>query len=75
MANSTEKGQQTKPSGPPYAPQVWMLGGAPKKSVDVPVMSVFLVLFIGSAATHMTIFQINRKHGKKFLMSALLFGM
>jgi len=32
------------------------------------------VLFIGSAVTHMTIFQRNKKRGHKFIFNALLFG-
>ncbi|KAJ9634650.1 hypothetical protein H2199_008935 [Coniosporium tulheliwenetii] len=62
------------PSGGPYPPQVWQLGGAPSKSVDIPVTAVFLALFIGGAATHMTIFQRNKRRGHKFVLSLLLFG-
>jgi hypothetical protein len=62
------------PKGPPYPPTTWALGGKPDKTVDVAVTSVFLVLFITCAAAHMIIFQLNRKHGRKFLMSVLLFG-
>jgi len=40
----------------------------------VPITAVFLVLFMGGAATHMTIFQLNRRKGHKFLFSAMLFG-
>lgn len=67
--------QQVQDNGGPYEPQIWQLGGRPEVSVDVPVTAVFLGLFIIGAATHMTIFQLNRKKGHKFLMSALLFGM
>jgi MFS family permease len=50
------------------------LGGKPEKNVDIPATVVFLVLFIGAAASHMTIFQLNRRHGHKFLFSVLIFG-
>lgn len=60
--------------GPPYAPSAWALGGRNEKSVDVPITAVFLVLFIIGAACHMTIFQLNKKRGHKFIFSAVLFG-
>jgi hypothetical protein len=62
------------PQGPPYAPQIWQLGGAPDKSVDVPVSAVLLAMFIGAAAIHMTILQKNNKRGHKFLFSGVMFG-
>ncbi|KAF1985019.1 hypothetical protein K402DRAFT_422318 [Aulographum hederae CBS 113979] len=58
----------------PYPSPAWSLGGRPTVGVDVPITAVFLVLFIAGAATHMTIFQLNRRKGHKFLMSALIFG-
>jgi hypothetical protein len=63
-----------KIQGPPYLPTTWALGGTPKKSVDIPITAVFLVLFMISAATHMKIFQRNNKKGHKFLFNAALFG-
>jgi hypothetical protein len=50
------------------------MGGVPKIGVDVPITAVFLALFIGAAAIHMTIFQLNQRRGHKFIFSALLFG-
>lgn len=35
---------------------------------------MLLVLFVACAATHMTIFQINKKRDHKFLFSGLMFG-
>lgn len=35
---------------------------------------MLLALFVGSAAMHMTIFQINQRRGHKFIFSVLLFG-
>jgi len=58
----------------PYAPTTWGLGGATVSHVDTPITAVFLVLFIISAATHMTIFQLNNRRSHKFLLSGLLFG-
>jgi Protein of unknown function (DUF3112) len=49
-------------------------GGVPTLGIDVPIAAVFLLLFIGSAVGHMTIFKINKKKGRKFVMSALMFG-
>lgn len=42
--------------------------------VDIPITAVFMFLFICCAATHMTIFQLNRRRGHKFIMSGLMFG-
>lgn len=50
------------------------MGGQPNRQTDVPICAVFLVLFISMAATHMAIFQINRRHDHKFFFSMLLFG-
>ncbi|KAI8935146.1 hypothetical protein NX059_007739 [Plenodomus lindquistii] len=65
---------QSTDHGPPWLPDTWSLGGAPKKSIDVPVTAVFLALFIVGAATHMTILQLNKKRGHKFLFNGVLFG-
>ncbi|KAF2658755.1 hypothetical protein K491DRAFT_245173 [Lophiostoma macrostomum CBS 122681] len=62
------------PKGPPYAPQIWQLGGAPEKKVDIPISAVFLALYMGAAAIHMIIFQKNKKRGHKFLFSGVMFG-
>jgi hypothetical protein len=58
----------------PYPPFAAGLGGSPTKTLDDPITSVFLVLFIIGAVTHMTILQVNLHRGKKFIMSGLLFG-
>ncbi|KAK0620265.1 hypothetical protein B0T14DRAFT_480985, partial [Immersiella caudata] len=58
----------------PYLPQTAQLGGIPTTNLDVPICAVFLALFVGGAAANMTVFQVNRKHGYKFLFSGLLFG-
>ena len=60
--------------GPPYLPKTASIGGVPTKSVDVPICAVFLFLFMVGAAGNMTILQLNRRKGHKFLMSGLLFG-
>ena len=61
--------------GPPYLPTTWALGGIPTKGVDIPITAVLLVMYIGSAIWHMTIFQLNNRRGHKFIFNALLFGM
>lgn len=65
---------QTMPQHKPYPPRVAGLGLIPTKSLDDPITSVFLVLFVLGAAAHMTILQVNLRRGKKFIMSGLLFG-
>ena len=50
------------------------LGGVPSTSVDVPITAIFLILFLIGAATHMAIFQMNKRKGHKFLMSGMCFG-
>jgi len=70
----------SSPGGPilpakgPYLPTTAGIGGIPTKSVDDPITSVFLVLFVMGAAAHMTILQINLRRKKKFVMSGLIFG-
>ncbi|KAF3007485.1 hypothetical protein E8E13_005162 [Curvularia kusanoi] len=59
---------------PPYPPRNWSLGGLATKSTDIPITSVFLFLYICLAATHMTIFQLNKRRGHKFLFNGALFG-
>lgn len=61
-------------SGPPYAADIAQVGGVPTVAVDVPISSVLIVCYICLAATHMTIFQVNRKREHKFIFSAMLFG-
>lgn len=60
--------------GGPYASKVAGLGGLPTITVDVPICAVFLALFLGAGAAHMTIFRKNRKRGHKFIPSAVTFG-
>ncbi|KAJ9145188.1 Family c-likeg-protein-coupled receptor protein [Coniochaeta hoffmannii] len=50
------------------------MGGRPDRELDIPICAVFLVLFVSMAATHMTVFQFNRRRDHKFLFSMLLFG-
>lgn len=51
-----------------------VVGGIPTISLDVAVCSVFLALFVMLAASHMAIFQINKRRGHKFIFSGLCFG-
>ena len=59
---------------PPYPAKTAALGGLPTVGVDVPICSVFLVLFIIGAVAHMTILQANEKKGHRFLISGMTFG-
>ncbi|KAJ5613353.1 hypothetical protein N7510_006547 [Penicillium lagena] len=61
-------------SGGPYPSKEAGLGGLPTTVPDIPVCGVFMFLYLCFAATNMTIFQRNRRRGKKFVMSAVLFG-
>jgi len=60
----------------PYVPPIAFLGGVPNITTDVPILSVFLLLFVGGAITHMAIFQVNNRKDPRhfFLLSALTFG-
>jgi len=58
----------------PYPPTNAGLGGSPTTGLDDPITSIFLVLFLIGAITHMTIFQVNKRRGHKFIMSGMTFG-
>ncbi|KAH6718076.1 hypothetical protein BKA61DRAFT_297243 [Leptodontidium sp. MPI-SDFR-AT-0119] len=73
-ATMSQRPQPPQPHHPPYPPPMAGLGGVPTKTLDVPITSVFLFLFVLGAAAHMTILQVNMKRGHKFIISALLFG-
>lgn len=74
MSSPEAEGVHEAPSGPPYPPRTASLGGTPTKTTDIPLSAVFLVIFMGSAAAHMIIFQLNRRKGHKFLLSGVCFG-
>ncbi|KAI5236654.1 hypothetical protein E4T43_08503 [Aureobasidium subglaciale] len=65
---------QTIQHGPPYAPTTAAVGGHPTIPTDIPVLSIFLILYILGAVSNMTIFQLNRRRGHKFLASWAMFG-
>ncbi|OAL54409.1 hypothetical protein IQ07DRAFT_595923 [Pyrenochaeta sp. DS3sAY3a] len=73
MSSQNGTAASRAPQGPPYAPQTWALGGAPVKQVDIPVQTIFMFLFMVSAAVHMKIFQKNRARGFKFLPNLFIF--
>lgn len=60
--------------GGPYPSTTAGMGGAPSVTPDIPVCAVFMALYIGFAATNMTIFQKNRRRNHKFVLSGMLFG-
>ncbi|KAI5463261.1 hypothetical protein BGZ63DRAFT_380952 [Mariannaea sp. PMI_226] len=77
MSSQSPPGHGTIPmqqSGPPYLPTTAGLGGRPSVKVDDPISAIILAFFVAGAAFNMTIFQINRRRGHKFVLSALLFG-
>ncbi|KAL2064624.1 hypothetical protein VTL71DRAFT_3761 [Oculimacula yallundae] len=62
-------------NGPPYINKAnAMLGGHPTVSLDIPICAVLLALYVLGAIGNMTIYQINRRRGHKFLMSWAMFG-
>lgn len=61
-------------SGPPYPFKSAILGGLPTVSLDVPLTAIFIFLFICGAVTHMTIIQLNKRKGNKFIASGVIFG-
>jgi hypothetical protein len=63
-----------QPTKGPYPPEYAALGGEPTTGVDDPITAVFLLLFIIGAVSHMTILQVNKHRGHKFIMSGLLFS-
>lgn len=60
--------------GPPYPPTTAGVGGVPTIGLDIPISASFIFLYICFAVTNMTLFQRNRRRGRKFVPSALLFG-
>ncbi|KXT18527.1 hypothetical protein AC579_2238 [Pseudocercospora musae] len=64
----------TQPQGPPYAPQIASLGGQPTPTPDVVICSILIAIYAGSAAGHMSIYQLNKRKAHKFLISMALFG-
>lgn len=69
-----EQLQRLSQGSAPWLSPNWALGGLPENHVDIPVTSVFLVLFAVGAAVHMTILQVNLKRGHKFIFSGVIFG-
>ncbi|KAM3067639.1 hypothetical protein ACMFMG_000047 [Clarireedia jacksonii] len=61
-------------TSPPYKPLHTVLGLVPTTIPDIPISSVFLVLFLLAALTHITILRTNRRRSQKFIMSGMLFG-
>ncbi|GAW12066.1 hypothetical protein ANO14919_014230 [Xylariales sp. No.14919] len=61
------------PHGPPYGSTAAVVGGVPTVMTDVPIAAVLLSLFVASAAAHMTILQLNKRVGLKFLFSGMMF--
>ncbi|MCJ1263654.1 hypothetical protein MMC22_003524 [Lobaria immixta] len=70
MARQASQPQQHAPYPPTHA----SLGLTPTVDLDVPITAVFLFLFILGAIAHMTIFQVNKRRGHKFIMSGMMFG-
>jgi hypothetical protein len=63
-----------QPPGPPYPPETQSLGGVPSIIPDVPISAALLFIFIAGAVCHVGIFKLNRKRGKKFILSMMVFG-
>ena len=74
LSDSIFKEQQQRPQHAPYPSENAALGGLPTVGTDVPITSVFLVLYLCGAVANMTILQLNNRRGHKFLMSGMMFG-
>ncbi|KAL8737178.1 MAG: hypothetical protein Q9181_001935 [Wetmoreana brouardii] len=74
LTSSTAGSQMQRPQHAPYPPKNASLGGVPTIHTDTPITAVFLFLFICGAVTNMTIYQMNRRRGHKFILSAMMFG-
>ena len=61
--------------GPPYLPNTAAVGGAPTVSVDVPICSVLLALYLAAAIIQTIIFVRNRRHKEEFRLSLILIYM
>ncbi|KAI0525774.1 hypothetical protein F5B22DRAFT_641931 [Xylaria bambusicola] len=77
MHTSADKIEQTISiqHGPPYGSPMAVVGGVPTLRTDIPIAAVLLALFVTSAAAHMTVLQLNKRAGLKFLFSGMLFVM
>ncbi|KAI0171757.1 hypothetical protein GGR52DRAFT_438086 [Hypoxylon sp. FL1284] len=71
----SQSSELAKSHGPPYASNMALVGGVPSPGVDDPVAAVLMVLFLLSAAAHMTILRINKRRNLKFVFSGMLFGL
>ncbi|KAL4747521.1 hypothetical protein BDW72DRAFT_11873 [Aspergillus terricola var. indicus] len=60
--------------GGPYASTTAGMGGLPSNNPDTIICAVLLAIYIGFAATNMTILQKNNKRKHKFILSGMLFG-
>ena len=58
----------------PYPSMKAALGGLPTVGVDVPICSVFLLLFLLGAISHLTIYMMNKRRGHRFIISGMMFG-
>jgi hypothetical protein len=64
----------TQQRGPPYAPRTAGVGGLPTITLDVPISSIFLAIYVAFAIFNQVIFQLNRRRKHKFLIQWVLFG-
>ncbi|KAJ0340821.1 hypothetical protein COL922a_002946 [Colletotrichum nupharicola] len=62
------------PLGPPYQPQVAILGLIPTVRVDVPICIILIIFFLAAAALNGFIFIRNKAAGHKFFPSTVLVG-
>jgi len=51
------------------------LGQVPSIIPDVPINTIFLLFFILGGAGHMFLLKYNGRHGKKFGINGMIFGM
>ncbi|KAL5396962.1 hypothetical protein PMIN06_007095 [Paraphaeosphaeria minitans] len=74
MSSPGGPGQAGPPQSAPYPPRYIGLGGRPAKIPDIPITSVFLVLYLIFAVVHIKIMKYNKHRGHKFIFNGALFG-
>ncbi|KAK4963747.1 hypothetical protein LTR28_004458, partial [Elasticomyces elasticus] len=65
----------SKQEAPPYRPDTQGLGETPTIALDVPLCAVFAFLYLIGGVMHMSLFVRNKKAGRKFVFSGMMFAI
>lgn len=74
MTNDIQK-ERILAQGPPYPPHYQGLGGEPDVIPDIPITTVFLLLYLIFGVIHIKIFKANKGRGHKFIFNGAILGM